>query len=129
MPEINGISLPFLPANGTAGLERKSIINAPTNNNQGAFEALFNKELSNLKFSGHAKSRIENRDIALTEKDMLRLENALSKAEQKGATEALIMLDEKAFILNVPNSTVITVIDRNNMDGNVITNIDTAVFA
>jgi hypothetical protein len=41
----------------------------------------------------------------------------------------LIMLDEKAFIVNVANKTVITVVSKDNMDSNVITDIDSAVFA
>ncbi|MGZ3656782.1 MAG: hypothetical protein ACXVCS_14595 [Bdellovibrionota bacterium] len=37
------------------------------------------------------------------------------------------MSDNAAFIVSVRNKTVITVLDRNQMSGNVFTNIDSTV--
>jgi flagellar operon protein len=65
----------------------------------------------------------------LSDGELNRLESAVNKADGKGAADALIMLDEKAFIVNVPNKTVVTVVDKSQMQSNVITNIDSAVFA
>jgi flagellar operon protein len=39
----------------------------------------------------------------------------------------LILSDDAAFIVSVKNKTVITVVDRNNMNNNVFTNIDSTV--
>lgn len=60
---------------------------------------------------------------------MARLESAFDQAKNKGAKESLIMIDEKAFIVNIANKTVITAMDKGQLLSNVITNIDSAVIA
>ena len=39
------------------------------------------------------------------------------------------MMDKTAFIVNIPNKTVVTAIDVAGSDENVFTNIDSVVFA
>lgn len=80
-----------------------------------------------LKFSSHAMSRIRDRSIAMGPELMQKLEKAVDTAAQKGAKESLILSDDAAFIVSVKNKTVITVVDRNQMNGNVFTNIDSTV--
>lgn len=129
MPEINGFSVPFVPAGGSQVF--KPSTGFPTENKLPStkFNEIFEKELNNLKFSGHAKTRLESRDLSLSNVEMQKLESAVSKAEKKGANDLLVLMDEKAFIINVPNNTVVTVMDKNKLQENVITNIDSAVFA
>jgi flagellar operon protein len=128
LPNINGISLPFVPAGGMRDLKK-----APNAGNLGKssvdFRDVFNEEFDKLKFSAHAQSRISSRDIDLSASDITRLEDAVKKVEDKGGNESLIMLDEKAFIVNIPNKTVITVVGQDQMDDRVVTQIDSAVFA
>lgn len=80
-----------------------------------------------LKFSSHAISRIRDRGITMGKEQMAKLEKAVETAAAKGAKESLILSDEAAFIVSVKNRTVITVVDRNAMSGNVFTNIDSTV--
>lgn len=80
-----------------------------------------------LKFSAHALHRIQDRSIAMDQTLMGKLEKAVDTAEKKGAKESLILSDNAAFIVSVKNKTVITVLDRNQMNGNVFTNIDSTV--
>lgn len=127
MPEIQGIRVPFVPAGGAAELQPNRLKSPGAD--KARFGDVFRQELDRLKFSAHAQSRIASRDINLSDGDLARLDNALSLANSKGAGETLVMLDEKAFIINVPNKTVITVVDRQNMESNIITDIDSAVFA
>jgi len=47
---------------------------------------------------------------------------------QKGGRESLIMLGDAALVVSVRNRTVITAMDRASMQGNVFTNIDSAVI-
>lgn len=123
MHEINGIKVPFIPAGGSQTLKTGS-----KNNVDGKFNKLFNEELNKLKFSSHATSRIKSRQIELNANDLSRLENAVSNARKKGAKDSLIFIDNNAFIVNVPNRTVITAIEKGGMNSNVITNIDSAVI-
>ena len=60
---------------------------------------------------------------------MNRLQEAVNKAEQKGAKDSLVMMNNKAFIVNIPNKTVITALDVEKSEENIFTNIDSVVFA
>ncbi len=81
-----------------------------------------------LKFSKHASNRLMDRNITLTNSQRERLENGTAKAEEKGIQESLVVVDELAFIVSIPNKTVITAMDRSDTADNVFTNIDGAVF-
>ena len=71
--------------------------------------------------------RLEDRNINLSEEQNERLESGVRKASEKGIRESLVIVDSLAFIVNVPNKTVVTAMDRNESDDNVYTNIDGAV--
>ena len=83
---------------------------------------------SGLKFSKHASSRLAERQIDLTNEQMERLENGTKKASEKGIHESLVLVDQLAFIVNVPNKTVVTAIDQTETTENIFTNIDGAVI-
>ena len=86
------------------------------------------QETAGLKFSKHAANRLENRNIRLTEDQMERLNGGTQKAGAKGIRESLVIVDQLAFIVNVPNHTVVTAMDQTEADENVFTNIDGAVI-
>ncbi|MDD3367753.1 MAG: flagellar protein [Lachnospiraceae bacterium] len=81
-----------------------------------------------VKFSKHAANRLSDRNIALTDNQVERLNEGMKKAEAKGIQESLVLVDQLAFIVNVPNSTVVTAMDQTETDENVFTNIDGAVI-
>ncbi len=81
-----------------------------------------------LRFSKHAAGRLEERNIALSDEQMVRLNDAARKASEKGIKESLVIVDSLAFIVNVPNNTVVTALDRTDSEDNVFTNIDGAVI-
>jgi flagellar operon protein len=85
-------------------------------------------ESSELKFSKHATMRLQDRDISLSQEQSERLENGVMKASEKGIQESLVIVDSLAFIVNVPNKTVVTAIDQNESMNNIFTNIDGAVI-
>jgi len=82
-----------------------------------------------IKFSKHAESRMVSRGIELNQDELARLDRAVALADKKGARDSLVMIDNTALVVSVKNNTVITVVDRNNVIGNVFTNIDSAVIA
>ena len=73
--------------------------------------------------------RLEDRNINLSEAQNERLEAGVLKASEKGIQESLVMIDSLAFIVNIPNKTVVTAMDQAESDKNVFTNIDGAVIA
>ncbi|MDP2366011.1 MAG: TIGR02530 family flagellar biosynthesis protein [Ignavibacteria bacterium] len=130
MPEINGISVPFVPIGDYNG-------NKPAIKSAGdSFESIFQKELENVKFSSHALKRLEERQIHLSDDEMFKINTAVARAELKGSKDSLVMMNltsgqagSTAFIINIPNKTVITAMSVADSNENVFTNIDSVVFA
>lgn len=83
---------------------------------------------STLKFSKHAMNRLVDRNIELTENQLERLSDGARKASEKGINESLVIVDQLAFIVNIPNNTVITAMDQTETNENIFTNIDGAVI-
>ena len=50
------------------------------------------------------------------------------KAQEKGIKESLVLVDSLAFIVNIPNKTVVTAMDQTDAQTNVFTNIDGAII-
>lgn len=82
-----------------------------------------------LKFSKHAASRLEDRNITMTDEQLSRLNEGTAKAQEKGIQNSLVMIDSLALIVNVPNRTVVTAMDQTDAKDNIFTNIDGAVIA
>lgn len=81
-----------------------------------------------LRFSKHAANRLADRSITLSDSQLDRLTEGARKAGEKGIRESLVMVDQLAFIVNVPNQTVITAMEQSQTDENIFTNIDGAVI-
>ncbi|MBZ0200566.1 MAG: flagellar protein [Ignavibacteriaceae bacterium] len=123
MAEVNGIQVPFIPIVENQTPFRSKI------NTAGSFESVFQHELEKIKFSSHALKRLETRNIQLNETELDKIETAVSKAEAKGSKDSLVMMDNTAFIINIPNRTVVTAMPVMGGEENVFTNIDSVVFA
>lgn len=100
-----------------------------------SFEELLKKkqnesvmENSALKFSKHAINRLNDRNIYLTDSQNTRLENGIKQASEKGIQESLVLMDSLAFIVNIPNKTVITAMEQTETNSSIFTNIDGAVI-
>ncbi|MGB3367870.1 MAG: TIGR02530 family flagellar biosynthesis protein [Acidaminobacteraceae bacterium] len=95
-----------------------------------SFQDVLNKIESGgkIKFSKHAASRLEKRNISLSANDIQKLEGAVEKAEKKGIKDALIVMDQNIFIASVKNKTIVTASTEADMEEKVFTNIDGAVI-
>lgn len=83
--------------------------------------------LVGVQFSNHAIERMSRRGIQLTPDEIDRLNYAVGKAQEKGARDTLVLMDNKAFIVSIKNKMVVTVMDKTNLKENVFTNIDSTV--
>ena len=81
-----------------------------------------------LKFSKHALGRLSDRNIELSSGQLERLNDGARKAGQKGIRESLVIVDQLAFIVNVPNQTLVTAMDSTETTENIFTNINGAVI-
>lgn len=82
-----------------------------------------------LRFSKHALNRLTDRNIELDSLQLERLKEGAKKAGEKGIRDSLVIVDQLAFIVNVPNHTVVTAMDSTATDENIFTNINGAVIA
>ena len=79
-----------------------------------------------ISFSAHALTRLEQRNIIVNEQMKSQLETAIDKIALKGGKESLIMLDDVAYVVSIPNKKVITALET--ASENVFTNIDSAMI-
>ena len=113
-------------------LKKSSQTTSRINNSGLSFEEIWKQKTGEvteeLRFSKHAANRMADRKLTLSEEQMNRLTEGAMKAKEKGIRESLVMVDQLAFIVNVPNNTVITAMDQNQASENIFTNIDGAVI-
>lgn len=94
-----------------------------------AFRDILDSTLSQpVRFSGHAQERLAASSRKLTDVEMKDLANAVDRAAQKGARDALILMRDLALVVSVKNRTVITAVDGERVKENIFTNIDSAVI-
>lgn len=80
-----------------------------------------------LKFSQHAEQRLQQRGIELLPDQLERIASAVNQAAAKGAKDSLVLFQDIAMIVNVPNRIVVTAMDGNSMKEHIFTQIDSAV--
>lgn len=117
--------------NATGSINRQAGTVAGKYNTIAGFESILKKKLdenTGIKFSKHAESRLQSRNIQLTQEQKDKMKEAVSKAESKGVRDSLVLMDNMAFVVNVRNRTVITAANNSELTENVFTNIDGAVI-
>ncbi|UCD58569.1 MAG: hypothetical protein JSV16_05525 [Candidatus Hydrogenedentota bacterium] len=103
---------------------------APKRRVREPFDVVIRKEIEKLedvRFSAHALRRLSERNIRLSADDRSKIVEAINRAQSKGAKDSLVLVRGTAVVVSVSNRTVVTVLDREEMRGNVFTNIDSAV--
>lgn len=103
---------------------------ANTGNNV-QFADLLQKEAGrpeSVQFSKHAAQRVQQRGIQMTDSLLADLNQAVAKAQEKGAKDVVVIGKSGAFIVNVPNNVVVTTMSGAEMKENIFTNIDSAVL-
>lgn len=78
-----------------------------------------------IKISGHAQKRLEERGLQLNQTDMENLADAVEELDQKGSKNSLLFYKDMALITSINNRTIITALNTDDME--TITNIDSAM--
>lgn len=131
MNRVNGVNGSFPSIEQVAGQYLNTPVQNRTKKQGTSFQEILAQktaEQTPLKFSKHASQRLENRNISLTKEQSERLENGVDRAREKGINDSLVIVDSLAFIVNVPNKTVVTAMDQAETNDNIFTNIDGAVI-
>ena len=95
------------------------------------FSSILSQKLSqgrDVKISKHAAMRLESRDISLDAQRLEKLRTAVDRAQARGVRDSLVVMEDVALVVNVPNRTVITAVKQSEPKDNIFTNIDGAVF-
>jgi flagellar operon protein len=103
----------------------------PARTGAASFDQVLRRQLDQgreVRFSGHALARLERRGVDVDPATMARLREGVDKAAAKGSRDALVLIDQTAFVVSVRNRTVITAVPSQNMRDRVFTNIDSAVI-
>lgn len=82
-----------------------------------------------LHISHHAQERLAQRRIPLSGETWGRVLAAVARVAEKGGRDSLVLVDNLALVVNVPNRTVVTAVDGESMKERVFTQIDSAVIA
>ena len=70
----------------------------------------------------------KNEGLKLHPELLDKLAGSVQRAQEKGATNILALDQRLAFIVNVPNSKIVTLMRQDEMKENIFTNIDGAVI-
>ncbi len=72
---------------------------------------------------------MQRRGISVDSATLGRLQEGIGRIKGKGAKDSLVLVDGTAFVVSVPNHTVITAVGPEHMREHVFTNIDSAAIA
>ena len=86
------------------------------------------KSEAGVKLSGHAKKRLEERNLTMDGNEFLKIRDGIDKLKEKGGKDSLIVTNQAAYIVDVDKQTVVTAMDKNDMAENVFTKIDSTLF-
>lgn len=112
-------------------LQLQHQITKPQQTENSGFADALKKELdksSGVKFSKHAMERIQSRGVEMSPQVVESLNQAVTKAREKGCKDIAVIGQANAFIVSVQNNTVITTMNALEMRENIFTNIDSAVI-
>lgn len=113
-------------------LPTRSDSNSAQKSTQNTSETSFSEILSqaqDVRFSNHAQKRLQSRQINLDADSVSRLSEAVDRVEKRGSQSSLVLMDDVAFLVNVPERLVVTAVDANNRGEGVFTQIDSVVLA
>jgi len=86
-------------------------------------------EVGELKFSAHATRRLESRGVVLDQAELGRLDEAVKALADRGANESLVLTNDAAYVVGIPQRTVITAMTRSEAVGQIFTQIDSTYVA
>jgi flagellar operon protein len=81
-----------------------------------------------VSVSSHAMKRLQERNIELDGNEYMKLKEAIGKLRNKGGHDSLVITQKAAYVVDVDKNTVVTAVDKNNMNENVFTKIDSTIF-
>ena len=114
--------------------QKKNEVNKLKNGQVSEFKELLNKEVTQqqipngIRLSSHAAKRLSERNMQVDKNEFFKLKGAIDKLKTKGGQDSLVITEQGAYIIDVKNNTIVTAIDKDSMNENVFTKIDSTIF-
>jgi flagellar operon protein len=138
MSKVNSFLIPNV-SSLPSDVQKAEKSNALKQGEKSEFKGLIEKELlqpqvskkdvgAEVNVSSHAMKRLQERNIELDGNEYMKLKEAVSKLRAKGGHDSLVITNKAAYVVDVDKNTVVTAVDKNNMNENVFTKIDSTIF-
>lgn len=138
MSKVNSFLIPNV-SSLPSDVQKAEQVNTLKKGEKSEFKGLVDKELlqpqvtpkdvgPEVKVSTHAMKRLQERNIELDGNEYMKLKEAISKLRAKGGHDSLVVTNKAAYVVDVDKNTVVTAVDKNNMNENVFTKIDSTLF-
>jgi flagellar operon protein len=92
-----------------------------------SFKDTLEKE-TGLVISKHAQKRLDERNINIQDSKWKEIQTKITEAKTKGIRDSLVVTNNAALIVNVPNNTVITAMNRDEANSQIFTNINGTII-
>jgi flagellar operon protein len=86
------------------------------------------KSKHGINLSVHAARRLSEREIEIDNNEFLKIKEAIGKLKLKGGHDSLVITNKAAYIVDVDDNKIVTAIDKNNIENNIFTKIDSTVI-
>lgn len=93
-----------------------------------SFNELLSDLKSNITISKHAAQRLKERNIFITEEKWTEISGKMAEAKSKGVSDALVVLDDVALVVNTNKNTVITALKHQEAKQRIFTNINGTIL-
>lgn len=142
MSKVNNFLIPnvsSLPSDTKSAEKANALRKGEQSEFKGLVDQLTNKDLrqpqvnerhvgQEVSVSSHAMKRLQERNIELDGNEYMKLKEAIGKLRNKGGHDSLVITQKAAYVVDVDKNTVVTAVDKNNMNENVFTKIDSTIF-
>lgn len=81
-----------------------------------------------LMISKHAKERLKQRNIDISEANWDKISEKIKQAKDMGVNESLVLVKNAALIVSAKNETVITAMNRQEATKQIFTNINGTII-
>ncbi|MFZ4713863.1 MAG: TIGR02530 family flagellar biosynthesis protein [Bacteriovoracaceae bacterium] len=129
---MNNINDVLFPKTGKVQEAKSENVKSKTTTEKSDFEKAMEQtntqDEGSLKFSSHAMKRLNDRSIKMDSDEFLKLRDALGKLKTKGGKDSLVLTSKGAYIMDVPNNTIVTAMDKSKLGENVFTKIDSTLI-
>ncbi|TFB23208.1 flagellar protein [Filobacillus milosensis] len=93
-----------------------------------SFKSFLDTANQQVKISNHAQKRLDERNIQIQDSKWNQISEKMTEAKKKGVTDSVIVLKDAVLVASTKNNTIITAMDRNEAQSQLVTNINGTII-